>query len=452
MSFDIAAQPFFTVVLTFVFGPYFVSELAPDIATGQAAWGATATLAGILVAILSPLTGALSDRAGARKRWIAALAVLKVAALCLLWRAAPGSSLFVAGALIVAAQIAAELSIVLNDAMLPRLVRAGEIGRVSNVAWGLGYLGGLAALVIALVFLAASPGTGRTIAGLPPLFGLDLAAGEGARATAPLAALWYLAFLLPMLWLVPDGRDRAKRTALRPRLRAGLGDLKRTLAALGQRRPLLRFLLARMLYQDGVNALLVLGGAFAAGLFGWSIVESGLFGILLNVAAVFGCLVASRLDARLGSRAVILACLAALTLATLGLVSTRPGSALFGLLDFAPGAGAPAGLFATPAERAYLLFGLLVGLAFGPVQASSRALFATMIPAEESGRWFGLYAFTGRATAFLGTLGVSLVTAFLAGRTDPETAARAGMAVLVLFFAAGAALLVTVPDERRRGG
>ena len=194
MLFDWAAQPFFTVVLTFIFGPYFVSRLVNDPIAGQAAWGYTVTLSGILIALLSPVLGSIADASGARKKWIGCFAALQIAALGLLWFAIPGSSLVLPMLCIVLATLAAEFSIVFNDSMLPRLVSNNEIGRISNTAWGLGYLGGLVVLFIVLLLLAASPDSGKTLIGLPPLFGLDPALGEDARATGPLAAIWYLLF------------------------------------------------------------------------------------------------------------------------------------------------------------------------------------------------------------------------------------------------------------------
>ena len=152
-----------------------------------------------------------------------------------------------------------------------------------------------------------------------------------------------------------------------------------------------------MIYQDGVNALLVLGGAFAAGMFGWTITESGLFGIILNVTAILGCLGASVLDARLGSKAVVFASILCLVVATLGIVSTAPGFHPLRPRQLCADAK-PRGLFATAAEKSYLAFGLLIGLAFGPVQASSRSWLAQSVTPEEAGRYFGFYALIGRAT------------------------------------------------------
>src|SRR6218665_260433 len=175
MLFDWAAQPFFTVIITFIFGPYFVSRLTTDADYGQAMWGYTLTVSGIIIAILSPILGSIADATGARKPWIAFFAVIKIVALSALWFAAPGSPLIVPFLCIVLATIAAEFSIVFNDSMLPRLVNESEIGRVSNVAWGIGYLGGMIVLIAVVALLAGSPEKGKTILGIAPLFGLDTA-------------------------------------------------------------------------------------------------------------------------------------------------------------------------------------------------------------------------------------------------------------------------------------
>ncbi|WP_246333189.1 MFS transporter [Aureimonas mangrovi] len=446
ISFDFAAQPFFTVVITFVFGPYFVSQLAPDPATGQTWWAGAGTVSALTVAVLAPILGAIADGAGPRKPFIAAFALVKIAALCLLWTAAPGSSLLAAATLVILATIAAELSIVLNDAMIPQLVPKEAVGVVSNVAWGIGYVGGLIALFATLFFLAASPSTGLTVAGLHPLFDLDPATGEGARATGPLSALWYLVFVLPMFLLVPDRAPPS--LPARGAVRRGFDEFAGTLRELRARPALARFLIARLLYQDGVNGVLLLGGAFAAGLFGWSITESGVFGIMLVLAAIVGCGFAGVLDRYCGSKAVVMVSIVSLIVATVGIISTTTTSSLFGLLDFT-GMQSAGGFFARPAEKVYLLFGGLIGIAFGPVQASSRSWLAQSVAVEEAGRWFGLYALTGRVTSFLAPLSVAVVTGIAASLTGPTTASRIGMAALIVFLVAGFLVLLTTRDPRR---
>src|SRR4029079_2448589 len=128
----------------------------------------------------------------------------------------------------------------------------------------------------------------------------------------------YFLFILPMFFFTPDA---IKGIPIGPAVREGLSELKSTLAEVRQRGGIFRFLIARMIYQDGVNALLALGGTFAAAMFSWTITEIGLYGIILNVVAIIGCLVASRLDTRLGSKAVVLVALIMLSIATVGIVS-----------------------------------------------------------------------------------------------------------------------------------
>ncbi|CAH2403916.1 MFS transporter [Mesorhizobium ventifaucium] len=433
MLFDWAAQPFFTVITTFIFGPYFVSRMASDPETGQAAWGYGIAAAGLAIAVLSPILGSIADQTGPRKPWIALFAAIKITSLCLLWFAAPGSNIFLVVLFFSLASVAAEFSTVFNDSMMPRLVPKSEIGRISNMAWGLGYLGGMIALIVVVAFMASSPETGKTIVGLDPVLGLDPKFGEDARATGPLSAAWYFLFILPMFFFTPDA---AKGIPLGPAVREGLSELKSTLGEVRKRSGIFRFLLARMIYQDGVNALLALGSAFAAAMFHWSITEIGLFGIILNVVAIVGCLVAARLDVALGSKTIVMISLVLLSIATIGIVSTGPGYTLFGAWMM-PGVDS-GGLFGTPAEKTYIFFGLLIGLAFGPVQASSRSYMARSVTAAESGRYFGIYALAGRATSFAAPFMVATIT--LASGSS-----RLGMAAIVLFLGVGLAILIRTP-------
>ncbi|MEK1887453.1 MAG: MFS transporter [Phyllobacterium sp.] len=433
MLFDWAAQPFFTVVTTFIFGPYFVSRMTSDPALGQAAWGYAIAVSGLFIAVLSPVLGSIADQTGRRKPWIAFFAAIKIGSLVMLWFAAPGSGLMMPLIFFSLASIAAEFSIVFNDSMMPRLVAPKEIGLISNVAWGLGYLGGMIALIFVVAFMAGSPETGKTMLGLQPILGLDPASGEGDRATGPLAALWYLVFVLPMFFLTPDG---ARGLSMRPAATAGLANLRSTLSEVRQRSGIFRFLIGRMIYQDGVNALVVLGGAFAATMFGWATAEIGIFGIILNVVAIFGCLAASRLDTVLGSKVVVSISLIVLVIATIGIISTGPGYTLFGLVPL-PGTDS-GGLFGTPAEKAYIGFGLLIGVAFGPVQASSRSYMARSVSVDEAGRYFGIYALSGRATSFLAPFLVATVTAV-------SGSPRLGMATIIVFLLGGLAILLRTP-------
>jgi UMF1 family MFS transporter len=433
MLFDWAAQPFFTVVTTFIFGPYFVSRLTADPVAAQAMWSNMATISSIIIAVLSPVLGSIADQSGARKPWIGFFAVIKIASLFCLWTAAPGSPVIYPVIFMILASISAEFSIVFNDSMMPRLVSKDDVGRLSNTAWGLGYLGGMVVLISVVVFLAGSPETGKTILGLTPLFGLDASLGQDARITGPISAVWYAIFILPMLFFTPDAK---RGLPFGPAVRTGLRELKSTLRELRHRRGIARFLIARMIYQDGVNGVLILGGTFAAGMFGWATIEIGIYGIILNVVAIFGCLIAGRLDKRLGSKVTILISLTMLVIATIGIVSTGPGFTIFGLVHLSTESSG--GLFGTAAEKAYILYGLLIGLAFGPVQASSRSYLARSVSLAEAGKYFGIYALSGRATSFMATLFFSVVTYW-------SGSARYGMATLVIFLAGGLLVLLPTP-------
>ncbi|MDP9839233.1 UMF1 family MFS transporter [Neorhizobium huautlense] len=438
MLFDWAAQPFFTVVTTFIFGPYFVARMTEDPVAAQAAWSNMATVSSLLIAILSPILGSIADESGSRKPWIAFFAVIKIISLAMLWFSAPGSPIIWPLLFMVLASLAAEFSIVFNDSMMPRLVSEKEVGRISNIAWGLGYLGGMLVLILVVALLAGDPQSGRTIIGTTPLFGLDPATGEDARVTGPLSAIWYLVFILPMFLFTPDA---AKGLPLRQAIASGLGQLRGTIDELKHRPHLLRFLIARMLYQDGVNGLLILGGAFAAGMFGWATIEIGIYGIILNVVAVFSCIAAGWVDRAIGSKTVVIISLTLLLTATVGIISTSPGNVFFGLLSLSTEDSG--GLFGTAAEKAYILFGMLIGIAFGPVQASSRSYMARSVSLSEAGRYFGIYALSGRATSFLATLFFSIAT-YATG------SAHIGMATLIIFLSVGLVLLITTPEPTTR--
>ncbi len=300
--FDWAAQPFFTVVITFILGltssPVWPKRQKPGrlhgaMALRRRAWQSP---------FYRPFWVRLPTRPVRASRG-SVFAVLKILSLMTLWFAVPGANLFWVLLAFSIAMVSAEFSIVFNDSMMPRLVPREDIGRVSNLAWGLGYLGGMIVLIFVVFCLAASPETGKTIIGMKPLFGLDPVQGEDARITGPIAAIWYLIFVLPMFLFTPD---QARGKPLRQALGKGLSELRATLGEIRKRPGVARFLVARMIYQDGVNAIIALGAGYAASLFHWSITEIGLFGMITNVMAIFSCLVASRMDTRFGSKAIVM--------------------------------------------------------------------------------------------------------------------------------------------------
>src|SRR3984893_4329508 len=204
--FDWAAQPYFTLIMTFVFAPYFATHVASDPASGQAMWGFATASAGVMIALMSPVLGAIADASGRRKPWIAAFGALLVIGSCLMWFGKPGDASVIPSLLLAygIATIGVEFATMFNNAMMPTLVPPDQIGRLSGTGWATGYVGGILSLILVLGFLAASPETGLTLFGFAPLFGLDPVTHQGDRITGPLTGIWFIIFVLPMFLLTPD--------------------------------------------------------------------------------------------------------------------------------------------------------------------------------------------------------------------------------------------------------
>ncbi len=432
--FDWAAQPYYTLVLTFLFAPYFANAVAPTPAEGQALWGYAAAIAGIVIAVGSPFFGAVADGGGRRKPWMALFSTLFVAGLAMLWFAVPGADASTIALVLLAFVIAtamAEFTTVFTNAIMPDLVPARQLGRLSGIGWAVGYAGGLLSLAIMAGLVVADPATGRTLLGLEPMFALDGAAREGDRLVGPFAALWYALFMIPFFLFVPDKREGARTAPARP----PLAELWATIRDLPSHRDLLLFLIARMLYADGLAAIFAFGGIYGAAVFGWGALELGLFGIVLTLTGVFGAVIGGVLDDRIGSRTVIILSLLLLIVGAFGILSVDSTHVLF-VSEVAPKA-AGSHPFSSTGERVFLAFAILVGLVAAPVQAASRALLARLAPPEKMTQYFGLFAFSGKVTAFLAPLLVAVVTQ----ATDSQ---RIGMASIALFLISGLVLMLAV--------
>lgn len=441
LLFDWAGQPFFTLVTTFVFAPYFAAAVAPDAATGQALWGFATGAAGLAIALLSPVLGAIADAGGPKKPWVAAFGALMCVGSAALWFCVPNSPFSISLGLVAFAigTIGAEFAQTFNNAMMPAVVPPEKLGRLSGTGWAIGYVGGLVSLFLTLGFLAVEPTTGRTLLGIAPAFGLDAAAREGERLTGPFSALWFIVFVIPMFVFTPDV---ARAHPIGRAVGEGMRALRDTLRTIGARKNAVRFLVANMIYTDGLIALFAFGGIYAAGTFGWTAVELGVFGILLTITGTAGALIGGWLDERLGAKPVILGALAVLTLAGALILSVGRDFVLFAIPVAPPVAAG--GLYGSTPEKLYVAFGLLIGAAAGPVQAGSRALLARLAPRHDIGQYFGLFSLSGKLTSFAGPTAVGFVTAASGSQ-------RLGISVLLAFFVIGFALLVKVdsPEELR---
>ncbi len=411
--YDFANSAFTTLVVTFIYGTYFTGYMAlapdttgarvPDAELGTVLWSRAVTVTAILVALLSPLLGALADRGGARKRFLLVTTAICVVGTAMLFFAEPGA---VMQALVwfVVANVAFEMGAVFYNAYLPDIAPQAVIGRVSGYGWALGYVGGLLCLAVAL-FLIVQPE-------VPP-FGLDKATGEHVRATNLLVAGWFALFSIPTFLLLKEARV-ADAPPVGRLVRESLGQLRETARELGRYREIVRLLVARLFYNDGLVTLIAFGGIYAQGTLGFTIEEVLMFGIVLNVMAGLGAFAFGFLDDRLGGRTVIFVSLALLTVAAVLAVSTAD-------------------------KTVFWISGLLVGAAIGPNQASSRSLLGRFVPDDKETEFYGFFAFSGKATAFVGPLLLGVLT-------DAFGSQRVGISVVIVLFVIGAAILTRVDE------
>lgn len=397
--YDWANSPYTTLVVTFVFPAYFASAVVGDPVRGQELWGYAMGLSGLLVALTAPVLGAVADAAGRRKPWIAVFTLLCALGAAGLWFVAPSAAWIpLALVLVVVGNWGYEAAGVFYNAMLPGLAPPQALGRLSGWAWGFGYAGGLAALVLALAVFV-----------MPAAPLLPKADAANIRALGPLTALWLGLFSLPLFLWVPD---HGQGVPVGGRLRAALASLGRSLRELRGMGPVGRFLLANMLYGDGLSTLFAMGGVYVAGAYGFSLTEVLSFGVLLNVTAGLGAAGFAWMDDRAGSKATVMA-------------------ALVGLLV------AGAAVLVAPSRAWVWAAGAVIGIFVGPAQAASRTFLARLAPPGRVNELFGLYALSGKATSFIGPWAVGMVTAATGSQT-------AGMAVILALFAAGLGILASV--------
>lgn len=429
MLLDWANQPFATLVTTFIFAPYFAATVVGDAARGQALWGTAAAIGGAIIAILAPVLGAVADRTGNAKAWVLAFSVPYVVGCLGFWLATPAMAdptiVLVA---FVLAFLGSEFGTVFTNGMLPSLGPRSELGRISGSGWALGYAGGLVSLVVVLLLLVPAPGATTTLLGIPPVLGLDPATGEPARATGPLSALWYVVFALPFFLWTPDAPARPFAGALGH----GLRDLAATFRVARRNRSFFAYLVASMVYRDALAALFTFGGIYAAGVLGWGLFELGVFGIVAAAVGTVGAWAGGRADRAFGPRPVIVATVWLLVAVCLVALLTTRESVL--------GLAVPAG--SKLPDQVFMAAGGLLGAAAGALQAASR----TLLVHQAEGRVaptqaFGLFALSGRATAFVGPALVAAVTAATGSQ-------RLGVSPIILLFLLALALLYWVKTEQ----
>lgn len=405
--FDFANSAFPTVITTFVFAAYFTKSMAENEAQGTALWGYATAAAALMIALCAPVFGAIADHSGRKKVWLFIFSAICMAASVGLWGALPGQSfIFETLVLVALATFGFEMAIVFYNAMLGQVATPGREGRLSGYAWGLGYVGGLLGLVVLLkLFVQAEV----------PFLGLEKDSSEHIRISGPFVALWYGLFALPLFFFVPTEKVGLP---LSKAVSKGLGTLKETLTKWREQKDVFKYLLTRMIYTDGINTLFAFGGIYAAGTFKMSFEELIIFGLGMNITAAIGAALFGWLDDKAGPKKVIVLSLMAMT--GLGLACVLVND-----------------------KTVFTALALGLGLFMGPVQAASRTYMLHAAPKGLENEMFGLYALSGKATAFLGPLMVALMSDFFASQ-------RAGMGVVVVFLVIGLAMMWRLPDIRSR--
>jgi len=437
MSFDWATQPFYTLGLTFIFGPYF-ADVAKELylsegmtpvaakAQAQSIWSLGQTFAGLFIAFAGPILGAYADSTGRRMPWLIGFSVVYVIAAWMLWYMVPdGSALWFSLIAFSVGFVAAEFALIFTNAILPSLGTKEEIGRISGNGASLGYWGGVLSLFIMLLFFFEAEG-GKTVIGLSPPFGLDAAAREGTRIVGPFIAVWFVVFMIPyFLWVrekpVPN-RQGGVSQAMR--------DLKASLVSVMQRPSLFAFLSSSMFYRDSLNALYAFGGVYAVLVLDWTLMNIAIFGIVGAITAAIATMIGGIFDSRFGPKPVIVFNIFVL-IAVCTVIVGMTRSQILGV-PLADGSSLP--------DIVFYICGAAIGGSGGALYAASRSMMVRHTHPERPTEAFGLFALSGKATAFLAPALIGLFTWLL-------QSPRLGIIPLIFLFLLALVLLRWVRAE-----
>lgn len=441
IAFDWASQPYYTLGLTFIFGPYFAvvaanyyigTGAAEPQANAQSIWAMGQTFAGLFIALTAPFLGAFADTTGRKRPWIALFSLLYVVGAAALWFMEPDStSLILFLILFYVGFISAESALNFVNAYLPSLGTKDEVGRISGLGASIGYWGGLVSLFIMLFFFAENAETGKTLIGISPVFGLDPDTREGTRAVGPFMAIWYVLFILPFFLFVKDNPAEAGAT---PRMSKVWGDLVATLKSVWKRKSAANFLIASMFYRDALNALYAFGGVYATLVLDWSVIQLGPFGIISVITAAIFTYVGGIFDQRVGPKPVIITCIYLLIVVDIFIIGMSR-TQVFGIA-LPEGSNLP--------DIIFFVCGSVIGGAGGALYAASRSLMVRHTNPDRPTEAFGLFALSGKATAFAAPFLIGVFTA-LTGSV------QLGFLPIIFLFLLGLFLLRWVNPEGDRG-
>jgi len=396
--YDFANSAFTTIIITFIFATYFAKQIAPNPILGQSYWGWTIGFVGFLVAMVGPILGSFADKKNKIVFFLRLFSVLCIFFTSLLWFAKPSQSYLLYALIIVGiANFFYELSLIFYNSLLIDTTNRKNLGKSSGIGFALGYIGGIIILIISIKLFIDNNN-------LP--FGLTREDSQNIRATTILVSVWFLLFSFPFLFLVKKKITKIKKSNL-----SYFSYLKNLIWNKGLKN-LGKFLIARMIYADGLNAIIIMGGIFAVGVFNLEIKELLTISVLMNITAFIGAFVGGLANDRYGSKNIII-------ISLLGLIFSS-SIILFVYSKFL-----------------FFIMAAINGLFIGPIQSASRVMITSLLDNNDQGKGFGLFATSGKLTSFIGPLLVSTIT-FL---SDSQ---RIGFSAAIALLIIGLLILINI--------
>ncbi|UTC24229.1 MFS transporter [Candidatus Comchoanobacter bicostacola] len=402
--FDWAHSVWPVVIITFVFPNYFTKEIAADSFTGSILWGHAMTLSGLLIGLITPFLGVISDTLGNSMFWLRLFTIINIICAFALWFAYPDPSyIYYSLTFVILGVVAFEVSSAFYNGQLTQICDSDEISKISGLAWGLGYIAGIFCLAIAFI-LFIKPDI--------PAFGFSEANHQShIRIIGPLVGLWYLVFAIPLMLQSEDkfpNKSVINKNEHPPLLTILKSAYRKFIDSIHKAKKtsfIFYYLIIRMIYTDGINTLFAFAGIYAANTFDMDMYGIMIFGIACNLVCGIGAILCGWLDSIIGEQRSITIGLTFITIITAAILSVDT-------------------------LEAFWVLALLATFFIGPLQASSRSLMAKICPDESRGEFFGLYALSGRITSFLGPLFLTEITLITGSQ-------RSGMSTILIFFIIG---------------
>jgi UMF1 family MFS transporter len=396
--YDFANSAFTTIIITFIFATYFAKQIAPNPILGQSYWGWAIGITGLLVALIGPLIGSFADKKNCTEFFIKLFTIICIILTSFLWFAKPSEKYLLYTLLVVAsANFFYELSLIFYNSILKRISNSNNLGKSSGFSFALGYIGGILILIICIkVFIDNEV--------LP--FGLSKENSENIRATSIVVALWYLIFSIPFLFSL--------KKKIKNKIEKSSNNIKKIKNLFWDKglNNLGKFLLARMLYADGLNAIIIMGGIFAVGVFNLEIKDLLVLSVLMNITAFIGAIIGGYANDKFSSKSVIIFSL-------LGLIFS---SAIILFIK---------------TKIFFLIFASINGFFIGPIQSASRVFITKSIDENNQASGFGLFALSGKLTSFIGPLLVSTLTYI-------SNSQRIGFSAAIILLLIGLLILLKV--------